>query len=232
MKIGLLADIHGNSTALAAALAAAKREGAERILCAGDCVGSYYDPGTCLDLLAEWEVSGVRGNHEDLLFGLLREPSSAADLRRRYGSGLALAASSLGPQHLADLQRLPARQELTIEGRRILLCHGAPWDPDFYVYPDAAPETFARCAASGADVVVMGHTHYRLIKTSGSTVIVNPGSVGQPRDRQLGAAWALLETTTGVCRGFTEPYDSAPIEAQARRTDPHLPYLWEVLNRR
>ena len=78
----------------------------------------------------------------------------------------------------------------------------------------------------------MGHTHYRLTRTSGSTTIVNPGSVGQPRDRQPGAAWALLETETGTCRAFIEPYDTAPIEAQARVTDPHLPYLWEVLNRR
>jgi putative phosphoesterase len=177
-------------------------------------------------------VECVRGNHEDLLARLMREPSNAADLHRRYGSALAQAASGLSPQHLAYLERLPVRKEITIEGRRILLCHGSPWDPDLYVYPDAAPETFERCAASGADIVVMGHTHYQLMKASGSTTIVNPGSVGQPRDRQPGAAWALLDTDTGSCRAFTEPYDSRSIEAQARVTDPHLPYLWEVLNRR
>lgn len=232
MRIGLLADIHGNSAALAATLEGATREGVERILCAGDCVGYYYDPGTCLDLLAEWDVECVRGNHEDLLAGLVREPSIADDLHRRYGSALAQAASSLSPRHLAYLEGLPVRKQTTIGGRRILLCHGSPWDPDLYVYPDAAPGTFERCSESGADIVVMGHTHYRLTRTSGSTTIVNPGSVGQPRDRQPGAAWALLETETGTCRAFTEPYDSDPLVAQARVTDPHLPYLWEVLNRR
>lgn len=232
MRVGLLADIHGNSAALAATLEAAAREGVDRILCAGDCVGYYYQPGTCLDLLAEWDVECVRGNHEDLLAGLMREPSNAAELHRRYGSALEHAASTLSPQHLGYLDGLPARKEVTIGGRRILLCHGSPWDPDFYIYPDAAPETFERCSKPGTDIVVIGHTHHRLMRTSGPTTIVNPGSVGQPRDRQPGAAWALFDTETGECRAFTEPYDSAAIEAQARATDPHLPYLWEVLTRR
>ena len=70
----------------------------------------------------------------------------------------------------------------------------------------------------------MGHTHYRLTRTSGSTTIINPGSVGQPRDRQPGAAWAVLDVETGTCQPFTEPYDIAPLAAQARAIDPHLPY--------
>ena len=148
MRIGLLADIHGNSAALAATLEGAAREGVERILCAGDCVGYYYDPGTCLDLLAEWDVECVRGNHEDLLAGLVREPSIADDLHRRYGSALAQAASSLSPRHLAYLAGLPVRKEVTIGGRRILLCHGSPWDPDSDVkIPDTVPGASLRTGA-------------------------------------------------------------------------------------
>ncbi len=231
MRVGLLADIHGNSAALAATLAAASREGVERLLCAGDCIGYYYDPATCLDLLADWDVVCVRGNHEDLLTELMRQPALADDLHRRYGSALAQAASSLSARHLAYLESLPARADLVIGGRRILLCHGSPWDPDLYVYPDAESSTFDRCAGYGADVVVMGHTHYRLTTTAGTTTIVNPGSVGQPRDRRPGAAWALLDTGTGACVAFSEAYDTAPLEAQARAIDPHLPYLHEVLCR-
>lgn len=231
MKVGLVADIHGNVAALAAVLAGARREGVERLLCAGDVVGYYYEPGACLELLEPWPVDSVRGNHEDLLDALAARPSLGPGTHARYGSALASAVIGLSPRQRASLTALPACRDLTIEGMRVLLCHGAPWDNDLYVYPDAPAATFERCANTGADVVVLGHTHYRFTKTSGSTTIINPGSVGQPRDRKPGAAWALLDTADGSCRAFSEVYDSAPLAARARAADPHLPYLWEVLSR-
>jgi putative phosphoesterase len=231
VKLGLISDIHGNAAALEAVLRAARAQGVERILFAGDCVGYYYEPHRCLGLLAEWDVTAVRGNHENMLREVIAQPSLAEGFRRRYGSGLSTAVSVLSPSQLDFLAGLPVQQKLEIDGTSITLCHGAPWDTDEYVYPDASEALLERCAAAGGAYVVMGHTHYRFTARFGSTSLVNPGSVGQPRDRMPGAAWGLLDTMTGEFHQFTEEYDIESVASHARLVDPHLPYLWEVLER-
>jgi putative phosphoesterase len=232
MKVAILADIHGNASALAAVLEVAQTLGVERLLCAGDCVGYYDEPGRCLELLADWDVLHVRGNHEDMLQHLIADPSVAGHITQRYGSGLSVAARELTPDQLAALQAWPVQRTCVIDDVSITLCHGAPWETDHYVYPDADDDTLQRCAASGTDYVVMGHTHYRFSTQIGTTRLVNPGSVGQPRDRRPGAAWSLVDTVTGEYQSRTEPYDIAAVAMRARARDPHLPYLWDVLTRR
>jgi len=232
MRLALLADIHGNAHALSAVLSAARQEGVQRLLCAGDFVGYYYQPDACLDLLSDWQVDAVRGNHDVMLAELIEQPSLAAELRARYGSGLEVAASVLTPDRLAALAALPVQRRITMDAMSILLCHGTPWDTNTYVYPDADESVFRRCAESGADIVVMGHTHHRLDLRRGNARLLNPGSVGQPRDRTPGAAWGLLDTDTGAYHQRIEQYDSEPVKSRARALDPHLPYLWEVLDRR
>jgi putative phosphoesterase len=231
MRVALLADIHGNAAALKAVLDAARVQGVDRILFAGDCVGYYYAPERCLELLADWDVTSVRGNHEDLLEQMLADPARTEGIHQHYGSGLATAARVLSASQRAFLAALPLRARLDLDGTSITLCHGAPWDADQYVYPNAGAELLARCAAEGTDYVVMGHTHYAFTAQSGATVLVNPGSVGQPRDRKPGAAWGLLDTTTREYQPRLETYDVDAVIRQTRAIDPHLPYLWEVLVR-
>lgn len=231
MKVGLLADIHGNGPALTAALEAARAQGVERLLCCGDLVGYYYEPGRCLDLLGQWDVECVRGNHENMLSRLMKEPSLDDGFRQRFGSGLSVAARALTPRQLAYLAELPAQRTITIDGKTILLCHGAPWDTDEYVYPESGADTFCRCAESGADYVVMGHIHCQMAEQSGSTLLINPGSVGQPRRGTPGAEWALLDLDVGAYQHYTEPYDTGAVAARALSLDPHFPFLWEILER-
>ena len=122
-------------------------------------------------------------------------------------------------------------KRLTVGRRSILLCHGAPWDTNEYVYPESGDETLARCAESGADFVVMGHSHCQLSHRVGSTLLVNPGSVGQPRRGTGDAEWALLDLDTGACELLLEPYDRAALAARARATDPHFAFLADILDR-
>lgn len=231
MRVGLIADVHGNAPALRAVLAAAREFGVERWLCAGDCVGYYYGAAECLEMLSACDVTYVRGNHEDMLQQMVNDPAAAEDIHRRYGSGLAIAQRQLSPATLAMVLAWPTSREVRVGEVTFQLCHGAPWDTDQYVYPDAGVEMFERCASFGGDVVVMGHTHYPFVVEVGDTTLVNPGSVGQPRDRRPGASWAWFDTDTRRVHARLERYDVAPVVAEARHVDPHLPYLWEVLTR-
>lgn len=232
MRLGLLGDIHGNADALKVVLAAARRRGVDALCVTGDFVGYYYRPAEVLDMLAEWTTYSVRGNHEQMLAHAISAPDSLAAYESRYGSGLRCAIEQLRAEQLEFLDRLPVMADLSFDGCRVILAHGAPWDTDQYVYPDAPSEMLERLAGLSADLVVLGHTHYRFHKTVAACQIANPGSVGQPRDRIPGAAWVLFDTETRDYQAYAEPYDIGPLVFEARQRDSRLTYLHEVLTRR
>lgn len=235
MKILVLSDIHGNATALEAVLAAAARAGAERILNAGDLVGYYPQPGRVLSLLADWPMDCVRGNHEDMLRRARQDPAFLSACTARYGHGLSRALTDLSTDQIDWLCNLPATLCLDLDGLRLRLAHGTPQDTDAYLYPDADQESLAKAEADCSldeSLLILGHTHYQHLWTRPLRRILNPGSVGQPRDRRPGAAWALLDTATGAIDLRREAYDSLPVVTEAQRLDPDLPYLWTVLERR
>lgn len=232
MRLALLGDIHGNHVALEAVLAAARKHGVERLLVTGDLVGYYFWPREALELLAPWTSVVVRGNHEDMLASVRSDPAFLLRVDTRYGTGLHTAIDQLSAHQLDQLCALPHPLELAIEGCRILLCHGAPWDIDQYVYPDAKPELLQRCAIQEFDLVVLGHTHYPMNHMIGTTLVVNPGSVGQPRNRQPGAHWALFDTASRSLQFHQETYNSSALVRECRQRHPELPYLAEVLLRK
>lgn len=231
MKVALLGDIHGNALALSAVLSAAKAAEVERLLITGDLVGYYFEPLNVLEQLGHWQRDVVRGNHEEMLSKARTDPSFLVAVSARYGSGLGVALEQLNERQLDEVCGLPHPLELTIGGSRVLLCHGSPWDINQYVYPDASQELLERCAESSFDLVVMGHTHYPMIQRIRSTLLINPGSVGQPRNRKPGASWALFDTESGAVELRTEQYDVAFLVDECRRRHSELPYLSEVLLR-
>lgn len=231
MRLALLGDIHGNAAALSAVLQAVQRAGIDTLCLTGDFVGYYYAPDEVLALLQGWTAHSIRGNHEDLLLEAMRDEVAAARYRQRYGSGVDRAIQVLTPPQIAWIEQLPRTLQLQFADKTLLLAHGAPWDTDHYMYADVDPALWDRVADTGADYVGLGHTHHRFAKRVRQTWVINPGSVGQPRDRKPGAAWAALDTDSGDVAFHTESYDFAPLAEQARATDPHLPYLWQVLTR-
>lgn len=231
MTIGLLADVHGNAPALQAVLTAAAALDVNRLLVAGDVVGYYYEPARCLESLAAWPATIVRGNHEDLLDESERDAARSEALHAKYGSGLRVASETLSAEAREQMAAWPRVTSCEIDGREITLCHGTPWATDEYVYPDAPDDVWARMASGGEDLVVFGHTHYRVDRRVGSTCLVNPGSVGQPRDGAGGACWATYDTVSGEVTLRVEPYDRQATAQQATARDPHLPYLADVLFR-
>jgi putative phosphoesterase len=231
MKLALLADIHGNYLALRAVLDAAISSGVERLLVAGDLVGYYFEPFKVWGALNEWDFLAVRGNHENMLEKAYNDPHFLAEVDARYGSGLRVAIKQFPASQLSLLWQLPKAQTIQVDACRIQLCHGSPWDTDQYIYPDASTDLLERCATSDHDVVVLGHSHYPMLHEVGRTLVVNPGSVGQPRNRVSGAHWGLLDTDTRTVELRVEPYDMAALISDCRRRHPELPYLSEILLR-
>ncbi|GAJ13253.1 unnamed protein product, partial [marine sediment metagenome] len=97
--------------------------------------------------------------------------------------------------NLDKLRNAPLQQELSIDGLKVVMFHASPWDKlEEYVYPDY-PD-FEKFEVVDADVIILGHTHYPMIKQIGGRLIINPGSCGQPRDYDPRASFAILDTLT------------------------------------
>ena len=232
MKLALLGDIHGNHLALQVVLTAVSSSGAGKLLVTGDLVGYYFAPLKVLEMLQPWSRYVVRGNHEDMLNSARSNPEFLNQMDASYGTGLRIALEQLSEEQIDELCSLPHPLELMIDGCRILLCHGTPWDNNQYVYPDAQQTLLERCALQEFDLIVLGHTHFPMLHLVGRTQVVNPGSVGQPRNRKPGAQWALFDTATRSLEFHCEQYDASDLVQECQQRHPELPYLAEVLARK
>lgn len=231
MKLALMGDIHGNIQALRVVLDAVTRENIEKLLITGDLVGYYFSPLEVVELLDEWDAVIVRGNHEEMLRTARKDPNYLLTVDARYGTGLRVALQQLSREQIDRLSELKHPLDLSFEGAKILLCHGSPWDLDQYIYPNSEDEVITKCAVGNYDLVVMGHTHYPMQRMIGSTCLVNPGSVGQPRNRDPGAHWAIFDTVSRSIEFRCESYDMTDLIRECKERHPDLPYLANVLER-
>lgn len=231
MRVAIISDLHGNAVALEKVLEEIKKAGAEKLIIAGDFTGYYYEPDKVFNLLNSWEWQGVIGNHDKFLRDFGGKKDLMADYRASYGRALEVALEKLGEKEKQLLFSLPEKRELDYGGKRILVCHGAPWQNDEYIYPNAKSEVFERIAGLGYDFVILGHTHYPMVKKIGKTIIINPGSVGQPRDEGGNSSWALVDFANGQTEIFRTQFNPNLVIKEIEFRDPQLPYLKEVLTR-
>ena len=187
MLVGIIADVHGNLAAFKAVLGALGKLGPARIICAGDLVGYYTFPDEVIALAQKHKVHSIAGNHERAVLG-----GDLTGLNEMAAEAARWTAARLAPASRDTIRRLPPRDRLELGGRRILVVHGSPRDDDEYVFPLTAD--LWPFKDLDVDVLVMGHTHVQWKGRFGGLVAVNPGSVGQPRDRDPRAAFATIET--------------------------------------
>lgn len=231
MKLGLLSDIHGNCYALKAVLDALKHKDVDTLIITGDFVGYYFWPSEVFNLLKKWNVVAICGNHDRMLESAMNDKSYRLKVLKKYGSGLEAAIKELDGETLRWLMRLPNSLEYETKDGNILLCHGSPWDGDEYVYPDLNDESLNRYIDLNVGWVIQGHTHYPMHKKIGDISVINPGSVGQPRNGETGAQWALLDTESGKVIHFCEQYDFLKVIKESNKRHPEIPYLANILER-
>jgi putative phosphoesterase len=231
LKVGVLADIHGNSRALREVLLEARAARVEQLLILGDLVGYYYQAKEVLEELQGWSLTAVQGNHERLLAQALTVQDTPRTYHQKYGSALSVALKTLSAVQIAWLTSLPDSATISIDGVVLELCHGSPRDRDEYVYPDADSDVIDACLLPDRDFVLMGHTHYPMVVPRLGICLLNPGSVGQARDVGGFASWCLLDTDTRALRFYRTAYDAQSLRDEVRAMDPHLPMLASILTR-
>jgi diadenosine tetraphosphatase ApaH/serine/threonine PP2A family protein phosphatase len=242
MRLAIISDIHGNLEALESVLTALKDEGVEGVLNLGDLVGYNASPNECLELLQDYPVWHLAGNHDLALF----DQDRAQWFNIIAHQALVWCREHLKPEHLIFLRDLP----LTLEKEAYIACHGTPTSPDTYVayhFQGKRVLSDLRRRASRR-VCFFGHTHKRALwyrDVRGKVALqeitpdkmrlapdchylINPGSVGQPRDRNPEAAYAIFDGDEFSIHFKSTTYDIS--SAQQRILAAGLPpYLAERL---
>jgi putative phosphoesterase len=187
MRILLLADIHGNWPALQAI-----DENYDICLCLGDLVDYALDPIPCIDWVRQRALYTVRGNHDH---GVAQNITVSGQNGFKYLTGVTrpLTRALLNSEDTRFLATLPLTQLVTLDDLRFLLVHATPRDPLDEYAPADADFWRRRLEHVDADVICVGHTHQPYILEVDDKLVINPGSVGLPRDGDPRAAYAILE---------------------------------------
>lgn len=196
MQIALLSDIHGNLPALDAVLD--DLPAVDTIVCAGDIVGYNPWPAECVDRIRTIADVVVKGNHDAAI-----ESPSTFDANEMAQAGVEYATEMLSAEQKYWLETLPKSE--TIADNSFLVVHSHPTISGKYVFPQEFPN-IPRYLDDYRGVV-LGHTHIQNAIDINNKIIVNPGSVGQPRDADSRAAYAVLDTVnhTVECRRIAYP---------------------------
>lgn len=195
MKLLILSDIHANWPALQAVLAAEPNVDGYVIL--GDLVNYGPHPVECVRWVRENVSAGwiVQGNH-DRAVGCAEDPRCSAPYREIAAATQRFTANLLDPSAKGYLAGLPASQTSSLGYARCYLCHAIPSDP-LYGYlqsKDSRSKWENEIKAAGSpDYLLVGHTHVPRFSMINSTIVINPGSVGQPKDGDPNASYALWD---------------------------------------
>ena len=229
MRLGLLTDLHANLEALEAVLEHAHRQGVEQFAFLGDLVGYGADPGPVLDRVQAAVAAGalaIKGNHDEAA-----TQGAPAGMRTDAARAVTWTREHLDPQQLAFLAALP----LTLERGERLFVHASAQHPEQWMYVLSAVDARRSFRGTRARQIFSGHTHtpalYHLAADDsigafrpvpGTPIklttlrrwLVIPGSVGQPRDGNPAACYAILDDVQDVLVYHRVPYDA---EGAARK---------------
>jgi predicted phosphodiesterase len=242
MRYLILSDIHSNDEALSAVLARVRRKKYDRVVILGDFVGYGANPNQVIERIRAMRRAriAIRGNHDKVVCGF-----DSGDLFNPVALKAARwTAEKLTPRNRKFLAALPIGP-LAVDGL-FVICHGSPRDEDAYIFSDY--DAYRNFRESDASVCFFGHSHIPSIFTlnprgiqvdvvaggkfslkleRGRRYLINPGSIGQPRDRNPAASYALYDAGRRVVH-----FDRVPYDAGKAREKIHRAGLPEILGDR
>jgi putative phosphoesterase len=220
MRLAVLGDIHGNLTALEAALKDIRRQRPDRIAITGDLLLNGPRPAEVLARVRDLEADGalvIQGNTDiavadfdySAAFPWLDEVPAAQRAAAEW------AHEQLSDDDLLYVRRLPAERRLWSDDTLVLVCHGSPGSQTSGLPADLdSAVTVERVTRTDARVIVCGHTHIADVRELGSRMICNPGSCGYAFDGDPAACWALLTLSDGeepAAELFRPAYDAQAV---------------------
>jgi putative phosphoesterase len=208
MRIAIISDIHSNYDALKAALKDIKKLKIKKIYCLGDIVNYYYEPHKCINILKKEKIKSIKGNHETILFKTLKNEKKKIYYSKKYGRSININLQKLKSEHVIFLKKLKKILTIKIAKLKIIFAHGAPWCENTYIYPNFKNKIKKNLAKYKADYIFLGHTHIPMnVKINRKTSVVNPGSIGQPRNQCNNACWAMFNLTNGQINFMQTKYN-------------------------
>jgi len=233
MRYAIIADIHANLAAFTAVLDHIKRlGGVEEIWCLGDVVGYGPDPRQCIELLRQYNHVCIAGNHDWAAIG----KAATSEFNPDAAVACRWTAQQLSPDDVKYLESLP----VVIQKEDFTLVHGSPREPiwEYLISVSSAKENFAYFQSQ---FCLVGHSHVPMVfkydendtcsfsqfipniglVLGKSRLIINPGGVGQPRDGDPRASYAIYDNETGMVRLYRVPYDVGV--TQTRMVKQNLP---------
>ena len=229
MRYLVLTDIHANLEALDTCLSDATARGFDRTLVLGDLVGYGPNPNEVVERIQALKPAAmIRGNHDKVACGV-EQPDGFNAVARRAALW---TFDVLTPEHRAWLAALP--KGAVVVDETIEICHGSPFDEDAYVFDEL--DAVRALKMSQRPLCLFGHTHYpvtfaltndrvttiggpgviegQLQLQEGSKYLMNPGAVGQPRDGDARAAYAIVDTGARRVDAFRLEYDIAATQSK------------------
>jgi len=229
MRYAILADIHANLTAFTAVLEdIGKRGGVEELWCLGDVVGYGPDPHECIRLLRQYDHVCVAGNHDWAAVGKV----DTAYFNPAAAEACRWTAQQLRAEDISYLENLP----LVIERGDFTLVHGSPREP-IWEYIMSAGSAGENLACFQTPFCLVGHSHMpfafecsdtgvcvlrefadnAVLALAEERMIINPGGIGQPRDGDPRAGYAIYDSDAGTVTHYRVAYDIAVTQSRMRK---------------
>jgi putative phosphoesterase len=199
VKIVIVSDIHGNYDALSRL-----PEKYDELWVLGDLVNYGPQPKEVVEFVRSRAAIVLRGNHDHSI-GYDEDPRCTPRYQAMADATRKFSASVLNDEQKRFLRSLPLKVELTRDNKRFYLCHAMPSDPLYGYCPQDSSDWISEAERSGADFLLVGHTHIPFIRKIGQHTVANPGSLGQPKTGKPNACYAVWQNEAVELKSFPYP---------------------------
>ena len=229
MRFAFISDIHANLEALEAVLADIKQQAVDEIVCLGDIVGYGANPNECAELVREKCSTVLLGNHDAAAVNLLAT--------HHFNSHAKIAIEWTANTLKNDVRTFLLSLPLTATLDTLTLVHSTPYEPNMWYYITSLEEAAFNFQYFDSTACLVGHTHIPIIivmdkqkevyvhqtlhinlrEMADSRLLINVGSVGQPRDRNPDSCYAILDAASGDFSFRRVPYSIEKAQAKMKK---------------
>ena len=229
MKIVAFSDVHGNAYALNEFIKRISELEYDKLVFLGDIFGYYYEQKDCIEALKRIpDLVWLKGNHDDYAVRVFNGKIDEKKLISSFGHSYANIQEKIEGSDMSMISELSSSYVLKCGGKKIGFFHGSPnneLEGRIYMDTELQEDDF-----KDFDILILGHTHHKMIRTIGEKKIINPGSLGQPRDGK-GYGFMLFDTESEECEFINVSVDNTLLKQQIDANDSGLYKLYDVLGR-